>query len=115
MNEESSYNSPALLSLIFGLAVVLSCCGGIVPLPLTGFVCFPAGFCFSLLALIFGVVGLNQIRARGQAGAPMAWTGVLIGGAVFACVLAAILLLAALFYFAPESLPTPLRPDLYQF
>jgi hypothetical protein len=109
-NTHPQNNQQALLSLIFGLATILSFCTGMVPLPFTGLICFPLGFIFSVLALIFGIVGLNQVRARSQSGGPMAWAGIVIGGMVFLCVLCVFISLASLFIFAPEYVPTPIIP-----
>jgi uncharacterized membrane protein (DUF485 family) len=113
-NTYAQNNQQALLSLIFGLATILSLCTGMVPLPFTGFICFPLGFIFGVLAMIFGIVGLNQIRARNESGSPMAWAGIIIGGIVFLCVLCIFISFASLFIFAPDYMPTPILPG-YQF
>ena len=112
-NTSPQNNPQAILSLIFGLVTILTGCMGWIPIPFTGFICFPLSFIFGVLALIFGIVALNQIRRRNEAGSPMAWAGIIIGGIVFLCVLCMALSLAGLFIFAPEYVP-PL-PDVRQF
>ena len=117
MDKQINYapnNPQAILSLIFGLATILSACGGLVPLPLTGFVCFPLSFIFGVLALIYGVVALNQIRTRNEAGGPMAWAGIIIGGMVFLCALCAALAFVSLFVVNPTPIPTPEFFNNYQ-
>lgn len=44
MNEEAinpPANNHSILSLVFGILTVVSFCTGMVPLPFTGFICFP--------------------------------------------------------------------------
>jgi zinc transporter ZupT len=107
-------NQQATLSLIFGLATILSFCVGAMPIPFTGYICFPLSFISGMLALIFGIVALNQIRRRNESGKPMAWVGIVIGGIVFMCLVCMAISLAALFIFAPNYVPTPPFLDGYQ-
>ena len=113
-NNYTQTNQQAILSLIFGLAAILSACMGMIPILPTGFVCFPLSFIFGILALIYGIIALNQIRRRNEMGKPMAWTGIIIGGIIFLCALCMAVSLAALFIFAPEYVPTPPFPNGYQ-
>ena len=108
MNEKSAppqTNMRSILSLVFGILTVLFFCTGLLPVPFTGFICFPLSFLFGLLALIFGLISLNQIRGRNETGLPMAWMGIVSGGFVFLCILCAAAAIAALFFFAPEYVP----------
>jgi uncharacterized membrane protein len=109
-NEEvinSPVNAQSTLSLVFGILTILSFCGGVAPLPFTGYICFPTSFLLGMLALVFGVISLNRIRRHNESGRPMAWIGIMIGGFVFVCVLCMIIALVSLFIFAPNSVPMP--------
>lgn len=110
----STNNQQSILSLIFGLATILSACTGMIPIPFTGLICFPLSFIFALLALIYGIIALNQIRNQRQAGSPMAWTGILIGGIVFLCAFCVALAFAALLVFSPNAVPVPQFFQNYQ-
>ncbi len=102
-------NRHSILSLTLGIVTLLALCGGMVPIPLTGFVCFPTSFVSAALALIFGVISLNQIKKRQQSGHPMAWTGIIIGGFIFFCMLCMVIAVISLFVFAPDSVPPILQ------
>ncbi len=106
-------NTQSIISLVFGVLTALSFCAGLLPIPLTGWVCFPVSLVLGGAALIFGVASLNRIRRRNESGRPMAWIGIIIGGAVFLCVLCMVIAFASLFIFAPHSLPTPPFIDKY--
>jgi len=110
MNEEiitPPNNHHSILSLVFGILTVVSFCTGMVPLPFTGFICFPTSFLFGTLALVFGAISLNQIRRRNESGSSMAWTGIILGGAIFLCLMCMIVAVASLFIFSPNSVPMP--------
>jgi uncharacterized membrane protein HdeD (DUF308 family) len=110
MNEKiinSPTNNQAILSLVFGILTIVSFCTGVVPFPLTGFICFPASILFGVLALVFGVISLNQIRRQNESGRPMAWMGIMLGGLVFLCLMCMVIAIASLFIFAPNSIHTP--------
>jgi uncharacterized membrane protein HdeD (DUF308 family) len=110
MNKEAlnpPLNNQSILSLVFGILTILSFCGGIFPLPLTGFVCFPASFLFGILALVFGILSLNRIRKQKEAGSSMAWAGIILSGLVFLCLICMVVAIAALFIFAPNSIHLP--------
>jgi uncharacterized membrane protein HdeD (DUF308 family) len=106
-NTNSPTNSQAVLSLVFGLLTILSFCIGVFPFPLTGFICFPASVLFGVLALIFGVISLNQIRRQNESGRSMAWIGIMMVGLVFLCLMCMVIGFASLFIFAPNSIQTP--------
>jgi len=111
MDDKVSYapnNQQAALSLILGMAAILSGCSGLVPIPFTGFICFPLSFIFGILALIFGIIALNRIRRENEAGSPMAWAGIIIGGIIFLCALCVALAFASLFLFSPDYVPPSL-------
>ncbi len=64
------------------MLTLASVCGGIAPIPLTGFVCLPAAAALGALALVAGLVALKRIRASGEAGRTFALIGAAIGGLV---------------------------------
>lgn len=96
-------NTHSIVSLILGILTLLALCGGMVPVPFTGFICLPSSFLLGLFALIFGVLSLNTIRKNNENGKHMAWTGILTGGLVFLCMVCAFIAIIALFLNAPES------------
>jgi hypothetical protein len=98
-------NKHSIISLVLGILTVLSLCVGLAPVPGTGFVCFPAGMLLGMLALILGFVALNRIKRHEQAGHSMAWTGIVIGGAVFLCILCLMLAFVSVIVLAPGILP----------
>ena len=103
----TSINTKSLLSLIFGVLTFLSFCTGWLPIPFTGIICFPTSLTLGTLALIFGTTSLKQIRQRNESGVPMAWTGIVIGGFVFLCVLCMAITIGALFFYSPDSIHLP--------
>ncbi len=110
MNEEMSdlpINHQAILSLVFGILTILSCCTGMVPFSFMGFICFPLSVLFGFLALVFGVISLNGIRRRNESGSPMAWIGIVLGGLIFLCVMCMIAAIASFFIFTPDAVPMP--------
>jgi uncharacterized membrane protein HdeD (DUF308 family) len=116
MNKEiinSPTNSLSILSLVLGILTILSFCTGLIPFPFTGFICFPTSFLFGILALVFGVISLNQIRRQNESGRPMAWIGIMLGGFVFLCVMCMIITIASFFILSPNSIPTP--PFIHNF
>ncbi|MBC7877287.1 MAG: DUF4190 domain-containing protein [Anaerolineales bacterium] len=117
MNEEIIYsptNKQAITSLILGILTILTFCISWIPFPFTGFICFPLSALLGFLSLLFGIVALNQIRKRNESGRPMAWTGIIIGGFVFVCMLCMLIAVISLFIIAPESFPAPEFFDNYQ-
>jgi hypothetical protein len=110
MNEEITnppINNQSVLSLVFGVLTLLSFCAGLIPFPFTGFICLPASFLFGVLALVFGAIFLGQTRRQNEAGIPMAWIGIVLGGFVFLCIVCMVIAIASFFIFSPDSVPTP--------
>jgi uncharacterized membrane protein len=97
-------NKHSIISLILGLLTALSFCGGMMPIPLTGFVCFPTSFLLGLSALIYGAVSLRKIKKHNESGHSMAWSGIIIGGFIFFCILSVVVAIISLFIFAPDSI-----------
>ena len=102
-------NRHSIISLTLGILTLLTLCGGMAPIPFTGFVCFPVSFLLGLIALTYGTISLHTIRKTKEAGGFMAWTGVIIGGFVFLCMACIFITFALLFNFAPGSIPTILQ------
>ena len=109
----SPLNSNSITSLVFGVLTILFLCMGMIPIPFTGFICYPLTFLFGTLALIFGVISLNQIRNRNETGRPMAWIGITVGGFVMLCFVFMVIAIAALFIFSPNSIHLP--PSIQNF
>jgi O-antigen/teichoic acid export membrane protein len=108
--EENSYlplNRQSIPSLVFGILTVLFLCLSMVPFPFTTLICFPISFLCGILALVYGVISLNQIRQRNESGRPMAWIGIMSGGFMLLCVICMVIAVAALFIFAPNSFHLP--------
>jgi len=76
----SSANRLAVLSLVLAVLTVFSFCVGAAPIPLTGWVCFPAAIFLGAAALGSGIVALRRIRSNGERGRGMALAGVWLGG-----------------------------------
>ncbi len=70
----------AVVSLAAAGLTLLSFCGGVAPIPLTGFVCFPAAAGLGIVALAAGMRALRRIRRSGEAGRTFALIGTGIGG-----------------------------------
>ena len=96
-------NRHSIISLILGILTVLLFCGGMMPIPFTGFICFPPSFLLGFLALIYGAISLNTIRKNNETGQFHAWAGILSGGFIFLCMLCVIIAFISLFIFAPDS------------
>ena len=77
--ETQPVDSWAAISLAAGILTLLAFCGGIAPIPLTGFVCFPATAGLGMIALAAGLGSLRRIRRSGQAGRTFALIGAGIG------------------------------------
>lgn len=98
-------NKHSVISLVLGILTILALCGGMAPIPFTGFICFPTTFILGLLALIYGAISLNVIRKNNESGKPLAWMGILSGGFIFMCMLCMLIAIVSLFIFAPDSVP----------
>jgi len=70
----------AVISLAAALLTMMAVCGGIVPVPLTGFVCFPAAAGFGIVAFVTGLSSLRRVRSSGEGGRTFALIGIAVGG-----------------------------------
>ena len=75
-------NRSALISIVAAFGAILCFCGGAIPVPLTALFCFPGSAAFGLIAVIAGILGLQETRTRRERGHNLALTGLALGGAV---------------------------------
>jgi hypothetical protein len=73
-------NRIAILSMITGFLTLLSFCAGVVPIPLTEWLCYPSAAILGLIALVSGITSLAQIQARNENGRAYALIGISVGG-----------------------------------
>jgi uncharacterized membrane protein len=107
-------NKHSIISLILGIITLLLFCGGIlVPIPFTTVICVPISALIGVTALTYGFVSLNRIKKHNETGHTMAWTGILIGGLVFLCMLCLLVTIASILYISPEA--NPLQPFIDTF
>ncbi len=103
-----STNRTAIISLIAAILTVLSFCGGVAPIPFTGYVCFPSSAVLGLIALGTGLISLRQIRSNGENGRALAWIGSIVGGlagiVLLCAVIAGILLMPEIINFIHQFL-----------
>ncbi|HMZ08618.1 MAG TPA: DUF4190 domain-containing protein [Anaerolineales bacterium] len=103
-------NRHSVISLVLGLVTLFFFCGGVlIPIPFTSFICIPISAVIGFIALIYGVISLNIIRKSNESGSSMAWSGILMGGFIFLCLLCLVIAIASLFIFSPDSLPPILQ------
>ncbi len=104
MNEPNRpTNRLAVLSLAAAVLTIFSFCGGVAPIPLTGWFCYPSAIFLGLIALLTGIPALRQIRASGERGRGMALIGAWLGGlTVLATICAIVLTISALAALASE-------------
>ena len=76
-------NRSALISVLAAALTVISFCVAVAPIPLTGWVCYPAAAALGLLALATGLAALAQLRSRKEEGRTYAWIGIWVGGLAF--------------------------------
>ena len=72
-------NCSAVISRVAAALTLLSFCTAVAPIPLTGYVCYPAAIVFGLVALVTGVTALVQIRRSREEGRTHALIGIWIG------------------------------------
>jgi Trk-type K+ transport system membrane component len=87
----------ALISLGTGVLTVLSLCIAVAPIPLTGWVCYPAAAALGLIALITGILSMAQISRSSEWGRPYATFGITVGTLAILGTVAAIALSIVLF------------------
>ncbi len=99
-------NRLALVSLLATLLMLFTFCIGVLPIPLTELVCYPASLLFGGIALVTGLVSLRQIRHSRQRGLLLAWTGVGLGAFSLVAALCLLSLTVLLAHWLGGSLPS---------
>ena len=108
-------NRHSIISLVLGVLTMLFFCVGVfIPIPFTGVICLPPSLVLGILALIYGFVSLRRIRKHNESGHTMAWTGIMIGGMVFLCLLCMVAAVASVMVFAPDFFQIPPFLDNFQ-
>src|SRR4051812_44564493 len=111
MNETNTPTSRlAVLSLVAATLTVLSFCGGIAPIPLTGWVCFPTAIFFGAAALGSGVAALSRMRTSGKRGHEMAHIGAWTGGLTILATICAVALTASFFAALADQIWKQIQP-----
>ncbi len=72
-------NRNARISMVAAILTLLSFCTAVAPIPLTGWVCYPAAFVSGLVALLTGIASLAQIRSSQEEGRSYAIIGITVG------------------------------------
>ncbi len=90
-------NRNAVISAVAAVLTLLSVCTAVAPIPLTGYVCYPAAAVLGLIAFLTGITSLIQIRDRKENGRPYALIGIWVGGLAAAASFCAIGIGIALF------------------
>ena len=90
-------NRTAIISLVSALLTIFSFCIAVAPIPLTGYLCYPAAALLGLLSLLTGIIALSQIKATKEDGRTYALIGVWVGGLALLASLCAITLGILLF------------------
>ena len=75
-------NTNSILSFIAAILTVILFCIGLVPIPLSTFICDPLTLASGVLALVTGMKALRQIRQTGESGRVLALIGAWTGSAV---------------------------------
>jgi hypothetical protein len=95
----------AIVSLSAAVLTLFSFCGGVAPIPLTGWVCFPAAIFLGLVALVSGLAALRRTRNDAENGRWMALTGIILGGlTIFATLCAVTLTISAIAAFITQAM-----------
>ncbi|MCX6081522.1 MAG: DUF4190 domain-containing protein [Chloroflexi bacterium] len=98
----SSANRLALVSFLFAALTFSSFCIGLLPIPLSAWVCYPAAILLGSAALLTGFRALQQLRARGQKGRGMALVGIWTGALTILAVLCATTLTFVFFFYGAD-------------
>ena len=77
----ATINRSAVISLAAGALALAAFCIAVVPIPLTGYLCFPGAALTAILAILCGVRALRQIRSAEGRGRWQAGLGIAMGGA----------------------------------
>ena len=75
----SPVNRNAAISAAAAFFTLISICIAVAPIPLTGYVCYPAAAILGVVALLTGITALAQLRDRKETGRGYALIGIGIG------------------------------------
>ena len=73
-------NGNAIISFAAGLLTLVSLCVAVIPIPFTGYVCFPAAAVLGAVAVVSGLRSIHQTRSTGTKGSTLAAAGMGMGG-----------------------------------
>ena len=71
----------AITSFVAGLLTMVAICLAVIPVPLTGLVCFPAAAVLGAVAIVTGMKAMRETRSAGGRGKTLAVLGLAMGGA----------------------------------
>jgi hypothetical protein len=99
-------NRLALLSFLCAGLTLTSFCGGVVPIPLTAWVCYPGAVLLGCAALLTGFRALRQVRASGEKGRALALLGIWTGALTILAVLVFTALTVVILIYGAEAINT---------
>jgi hypothetical protein len=99
-------NRLALASVISAVLTLSAFCGGVVPIPLTGWVCYPAAILLGVAALLTGFGALRQVRTSGERGRMLALLGIWTGAITILAVVCFTTVTIILVYYGAETITT---------
>jgi hypothetical protein len=99
-------NRLALLSFTAAGLTLTSFCAGVVPIPLTAWICYPIAVLFGSVALLTGFRALRQVRVGYEKGRGLALLGMWIGGLTLLAVLCFTTLSGLVLYYGSEAVQT---------
>ena len=95
----SDINRKALISFLAAVFALLALCVGFLPIPFTVILCYPPGIVLGVISLVYGIMGLREIRAQGKRGRRLALAAIWLGGLML---VAALCMIAAGIYLMPR-------------
>ena len=97
-------NRFAVASLMTAILTLVSFCLGVIPIPLSAWVCYPAAAFSGVFSLIFGFIALRQLRSNAGKGRLLAWLGLSIGVLTLLAVLCFTTLSILVFYYGVQGI-----------
>jgi hypothetical protein len=86
----------ASISLASGLLALAAVCVAIMPVPFTGYICFPAAVILAALAGVYSVRALRRFRVLTGNDRAMSFAGLIAGTATLALTVASVILIVML-------------------
>jgi len=109
----SEINRKALIGFLAAALALLALCAGFLPVPFTVIICYPPGIVLGIVSLVFGILGLREIRASGKRGRRLALAAIWLGGFMLLasiCMITAGTLLWPRFMDVLQQLLNQIRP-----